>query len=117
MSSWFARGPPKPTPGFHAIDIDSLGPPPARSSAPGAPAGAEATIGKPEEVMAAIRIQTGLRMHQARRTAQGLREARVHFRFVCELYVERLQRGRLLLHEHPAGASSWQELFIRHVMH
>lgn len=27
--------------------------------------------------MAAIRIQTGLRMHQARRTAQGLREARV----------------------------------------
>jgi hypothetical protein len=77
MSSWFARGPPKPTPGFHAIDIDSLPSPPARSSAPGAPAGAEATIGKPEEVMAAIRIQTGLRMHQARRTAQGLREARV----------------------------------------
>ena len=35
-------------------------------------------------------------------------EALVHIRFVCELYAEQVAGGRYFLHEHPAGASSWQ---------
>lgn len=73
--SFFFRKDDKPKPGFHAIDVSQL-PAPTHKSAPADPASCIA--GTPEEVMAAIRIQTGLRILQARRTAQGLREARVH---------------------------------------
>ena len=40
---------------------------------------------------------------------QELSRARVHLEFCIELYREQLNTGRLFLHEHPAGASSWQE--------
>lgn len=55
----------KPTPGFHAIDISNLPDPRAADRARAA-----------EELHAAVRIQAGLRMLRARRTAQGLREAK-----------------------------------------
>ena len=34
-------------------------------------------------------------------------EAIEHIRFVVSLYKEQVNEGRLFLHEHPAGASSW----------
>ena len=34
-------------------------------------------------------------------------EAREHIQFVISLYMEQIKNGRLFLHEHPAGASSW----------
>jgi len=37
-----------------------------------------------------------------------LREARVHRKFVCELYELQMRRGKLLLHEHPDQARSCQ---------
>ena len=45
-----------------------------------------------------------------------LRAAREHMIFVCELYVEQMASGRLFLHEHPAGASSWEETCIKGVL-
>jgi hypothetical protein len=60
----------KPAPGFHAIDISNL--PDPRS--------ADRDIAKQlacEEIIAAVRIQTGVRMLRARRTAQDLRGAKV----------------------------------------
>ena len=44
-----------------------------------------------------------------------LRAARKHLEFVCELYAEQVKEGRLVLHEHPAQASSWDEGCIRRV--
>ena len=38
---------------------------------------------------------------------QRWKEAVLHFAFVVELYKEQHQAGRLFLHEHPQGASSW----------
>ena len=38
-----------------------------------------------------------------------LREARTHMEFVCELYREQMNAGRLFLHEHPDSASSWTD--------
>ncbi len=35
--------------------------------------------------------------------------ARVHLRFVLELYQEQIDGGRFFLHEHPRAAASWQE--------
>mmetsp|Transcript_271 Transcript_271/g.603 ORF Transcript_271/g.603 Transcript_271/m.603 type:complete len:307 (+) Transcript_271:84-1004(+) len=67
MAFLFKKDQSKPTPGFHAIDISSL---PDRSAEP------DSAKGNPEEIMAAVRIQSGLRMLRARRTAQGLRGAR-----------------------------------------
>jgi len=55
----------KPTPGFHAIDISNLPDPRAADRARAA-----------EELHATVRIQAGLRMLRARRTAQDLREAK-----------------------------------------
>ena len=40
------------------------------------------------------------------RYKQQLRQARVHLNFCCKLYLEQI---RLLLREHPQGASSWSE--------
>ena len=45
-----------------------------------------------------------------------LRDARVHLEFVCELYRDQYRAGRLFLHEHPAGASSWDEQCILEVL-
>ena len=34
-------------------------------------------------------------------------EAKLHIQFVCELCEQQIKEGRWFLHEHPAGASSW----------
>ena len=70
MAFLFKKDQPKPAPGFHAIDISNL--PDPRS--------ADRDIAKQlasEEIIAAVRIQTGVRMLRARRTAQDLRGAKV----------------------------------------
>jgi len=71
MAFLFKKDQPKPASGFHAIDISNLPDPRAdeRDSA-------EAAL-LSEAIVAAVRIQTGLRMLRARRTAQDLRGARV----------------------------------------
>ena len=35
-------------------------------------------------------------------------EGKVHFAFCMQLNKQQVQAGRLLLHEHPSGASSWK---------
>ena len=40
--------------------------------------------------------------------AKRLREAKVHMKFVCDLYREQIEAGRWILHEHPVGATSWK---------
>lgn len=70
MAFLFKKDQPKPASGFHAIDISNL--PDPRS--------ADRDIAKQlacEEIIAAVRIQTGVRMLRARRTAQDLRGAKV----------------------------------------
>ena len=70
MAFLFKKDQLKPAPGFHAIDISNL--PDPRS--------ADRDIAKQlasEEIIAAVRIQTGVRMLRARRTAQDLRGAKV----------------------------------------
>ena len=44
------------------------------------------------------------------------KEARQHLEFFCDLYAMQLRAGRLLLHEHPAHASSWEESCILRMM-
>ena len=39
-------------------------------------------------------------------------EREVILRFAVEIYVKQLAAGRHFLHEHPRGASSWEEPFI-----
>ena len=46
-----------------------------------------------------------------RRKAEG----RVHLAFCAEIYLDQLRRGAHFLHEHPEGASSWQEPCIDRV--
>ena len=51
-----------------------------------------------------------------------LSRARMHLNFVCSLYEEQVKAGRFFLHEHPAGASSWnvpgmQRLMSHHDVH
>lgn len=63
MAFLFKKDQPKPAPGFHAIDISNL--PDPRSE--------DRDIARQlasEEIIAAVRIQTGVRMLRARRTAQ-----------------------------------------------
>ena len=63
MAFLFKKDQPKPAPGFHAIDISNL--PDPRSQ--------DRDIARQlasEEIIAAVRIQTGVRMLRARRTAQ-----------------------------------------------
>jgi len=63
MSFLFSsKAPAKPTPGFHPIELPED--PKPREYAP-------------DEVEAAIRLQAGIRMIRARRTAQGLRGAKI----------------------------------------
>ena len=44
------------------------------------------------------------------------KDARRHMEFVCELYAEQIRGGRLLLHEHPESASSWDEECIKELL-
>ena len=42
-----------------------------------------------------------------------LREAISHMEFATELYNQQVAAGRLFLHEHPDGATSWEEESIK----
>ena len=42
--------------------------------------------------------------------------AMVHLRFVCELYALQYESGRYFVHEHPAGAQSWNEGCIHELL-
>ena len=44
---------------------------------------------------------------------EQLVEAKEHIRFVVQVYKEQVKAGRYFLHEHPAGASSWDMGEIR----
>ena len=35
-------------------------------------------------------------------------EADTFMKFMCQVYEEQVKNGRYFIHEHPAGASSWQ---------
>jgi hypothetical protein len=48
--------------------------------------------------------------------AQELERARRHLKFVISLYREQMDGGRMFLHEHPAGATSWQEEMVVELM-
>jgi len=41
--------------------------------------------------------------------------AMVHLRFVCEIYQEQIDGQRYFLHEHPAGATSWNERCVKNI--
>jgi len=45
-----------------------------------------------------------------------LKEARVHLKFVRELYELQMGRGKLFLHEHPEQAGSWEEACIQKML-
>ena len=40
----------------------------------------------------------------------------VHIAFCAELYRKQLDAGRRFLHEHPAGATSWQTGIVQDLM-
>ena len=44
-------------------------------------------------------------------------EAIEHIEFVVKLYRKQLAEGRYLLHEHPAGASSWNLKAVEKLAH
>ena len=43
-------------------------------------------------------------------------QAKAHIRFVVQLYRIQMESGRLFLHEHPCGATSWQLAEIQDIM-
>ena len=53
------------------------------------------------------------RMSQEERDKR-MKEARMHLRFVCILYILQDGEGRYLVHEHPQGAGSWNEDVIEY---
>ncbi len=59
-------------------------------------------------------------LNAQRRDPEVVREemvrARVHLDFVVSLYREQIEGGRLFLHEHPAGATSWEEGCVKDLL-
>ena len=45
-----------------------------------------------------------------------MKQAKEHLKFVTTLYKMQWEAGRLFLHEHPAGATSWQLDMMKEVM-
>ena len=45
-----------------------------------------------------------------------LAKSRMHLNFVCSLYEEQIRGGRFFIHEHPAGATSWEEPAVKRIM-
>ena len=43
-----------------------------------------------------------------KKAGEELEAAKEHIRFVVKLYKRQVEAGRWFLHEHPAGATSWQ---------
>ena len=56
------------------------------------------------------------RAHDREEFQRLLKDARIHLTFVCRLYKKQMDAGRLLLHEHPAYATSWGERAVRRVL-
>ena len=48
--------------------------------------------------------------------AERKKESDEHLKFVTEVYNLQYYAGRLFLHEHPAGASSWDEQCVKEVL-
>ena len=48
--------------------------------------------------------------------ARGKRRADKHLDFVCQLYREQVEGGRLFLHEQPGYASSWDYKEIKDLL-
>ena len=46
---------------------------------------------------------------------EELTEAKEHLKFVAKIYMMQISEGRWFLHEHPAGATSWQLDVIKDV--
>ena len=57
------------------------------------------------------------RINDQRRSPEEIKRrmnaARVHLKFVCEIYAMQMKAGRFFVHEHPAQASSWELQCIR----
>ena len=45
-----------------------------------------------------------------------MRQARTHWHFCCELYRMQIQHGRYFHHEHPEGATSWQDAYVKRIL-
>ena len=43
-------------------------------------------------------------------------EAEAHMLFITEIYQMQLDAGRYFLHEHPAGATSWQLECVKRIL-
>ena len=42
-------------------------------------------------------------------------QARAHLQLVCKLYKQRAAKGKYYMHEHPAGATSWEEKCVNNI--
>ena len=47
---------------------------------------------------------------------ERFRRARAHLQLCTKLYAIQIQQGRYFLHEHPAGATSWNEKCIQGIL-
>ena len=47
--------------------------------------------------------------------AAEIEKARTHLRWCCHLYQLQLNRGAYFLHEHPGGATSWEESCVQDI--
>ena len=63
-------------------------------------------IGSPECTMFST-LQNPSKNMRKEGFEEKVKEAIGHVKFVTELYAMQIKEGRWLLHEHPAGASSW----------
>ena len=45
--------------------------------------------------------------------ADKLKTARMHLEFCMNIYRMQMQSGRYFIHEHPKGATSWQEIAVQ----
>ena len=52
----------------------------------------------------------------SKRVAEILKEGRLHLYFMLKLYTEQLKNGRHFLHEHPHGASSWNDPLVQRLL-
>ena len=57
-----------------------------------------------------------LNKHKGVERNQLMKQAEEHLKFVVKLYKTQWQEGRKFLHEHPAGATSWQFRVIQDLL-
>jgi len=73
-------------------------------------------IGSPECRMFSS-LQHLNRKHWSEDREEQLVEAKRHIEFVVSMYKKQLEEGRYFLHEHPAGATSWDLDAIKKLQH